>query len=227
MAREEDVYDEMFGDGNGATKRTKPKRQPRKHTDGPLDEFEKTSVGDQTLTEKQRIETIRRHKQKNWRIGWVICVAVSSFIVFAVAIGALSLTNSVRKALQSRQFTLIFDDRLVTAGDTNGSGQGRISVDKGRDCIEWEMAFGNLDTLTAAEIRGPLTAESPVTVATIFFDLGLEHDGSKLNTLEDRESIDDDEVDDLLDNPQNYYVLISTSAYPNGAVRAPLGAPGI
>lgn len=230
MAREEDEFAALFGDRNRSSSKSSKSKPSKKqqHTDGPFEEFEQTSVGSPAqASEKQRQEAIRRHKQKNWRIGWIICVAVSSFIVFAVAIGALSLTNSVRRALQSRQFTLIFDDARITAGDTNGSGQGRLSVDKGRDCIEWTMMFANLDTITGAEIRGPLTAESPLSVDTVFFDLGLEHDDNKLNTLKDKDNIEDEGIDDLLDDPQNYYVLIKTSAFPNGAVRAPLGAPGI
>jgi hypothetical protein len=101
-------------------------------------------------------------------------------------------------------------------GDTNGAGLFEARVNPGTGRICYTLSAANIDTATAAHIHlGAATASGGV-VLTLQTPDGQDDDS------EECQDIDKTLAQQLIQNPQNYYVNVHTGPFPNGAVRGQL-----
>jgi hypothetical protein len=104
----------------------------------------------------------------------------------------------------------------VGVGDPDGSGTATITVNPGQEEVCWEIsAEGITLPATAAHIHeGPAGTAGPVVVALTPPDASGFSSGCA--TLEREEAVD------ILKNPEDYYVNVHTTDFPNGAIRGQL-----
>jgi hypothetical protein len=106
-------------------------------------------------------------------------------------------------------------------GDTDGSGAASITIDPVTTEVCWDLRISNLGTPTAAHIHTgaagvsgpvliPLSTPNPTASGCVL--------GSSLVP-----PVTTVMLQDIVNNPANYYVNVHDTAYPNGAVRGQLG----
>jgi hypothetical protein len=99
-------------------------------------------------------------------------------------------------------------------GDPNGTGSLSITLNpsQGRFCYELNVA--NIGTATAASLNsGDASASGPVVI-----DLRPPTNGSS----KDCTTLDADEVVELIENPDKFYVNVLNAEFPAGAIRGQL-----
>jgi hypothetical protein len=104
----------------------------------------------------------------------------------------------------------------VGVGDPDGSGTATITVNPGQEEVCWEIrAEGITLPATAAHIHeGAAGTAGPVVVALTPPDASGSSSGCA--TLEREEALE------ILKNPEDYYVNVHTTDFPNGAIRGQL-----
>ena len=101
-------------------------------------------------------------------------------------------------------------------GDPDGSGTAIITLNPGLEMVCWEINVSNI-TLPAAAAHiheGPAGVAGPVDVALSPPDASGHSSGCT--------SVDRDEMLEILQEVDEYYVNVHTSDYPAGAVRGQL-----
>ena len=101
-------------------------------------------------------------------------------------------------------------------GDTNGAGLFEARVNPGTERICYTLTASNIDAATAAHIHQGSTTEAGGVVLTLDTPDGDDDDS------EDCQDIDRGLAQQLIQNPQNYYVNVHNAAFPNGAIRGQL-----
>jgi hypothetical protein len=99
-------------------------------------------------------------------------------------------------------------------GDANGTGSLNITLNasQGRFCYELNVA--NIARATSASLNsGDASASGPVVI-----DLRPPTNG----TSKDCTTLDGDEVVQLLETPENFYVNVLNAEFPAGAIRGQL-----
>jgi CHRD domain len=104
----------------------------------------------------------------------------------------------------------------VGVGDPDGSGTATITVNPGQEEVCWAIrAEGITLPATAAHIHeAPVGVAGPVVVALSPPDASGFSSGCA--TLEREEALE------ILKNPEDYYVNVHTTDFPNGAIRGQL-----
>jgi len=100
-------------------------------------------------------------------------------------------------------------------GDPDGTGEGkvRIKLNESELCVDLEVE--NIDTATAAHIHhAPAGSSGAVVVSLPIPDEEGEADGCV--------SVDNNLLNAIKNNPQDYYVNVHNNSYPNGAIRGQL-----
>lgn len=118
-------------------------------------------------------------------------------------------------------------------GDLEAFGAGEVSFDPstegdGEALVSYSIGYLNLQGVsTNADITGfhihnaPAGANGPIVI-----DLGPGVDPSGEGLLMGQVMADAGIVQNILDNPSQYYVNVHTQAFPPGAIRGQLPAPG-
>jgi len=104
------------------------------------------------------------------------------------------------------------------AGDADGSGQARITVNYGQREVCWESSVSNIVLPATAShihkagrsIRGPIV-------------LPLSAPGTSGTASGCASGVDPVLLKDILQNPASYYVNVHTADFPAGAIRGQLG----
>lgn len=99
-------------------------------------------------------------------------------------------------------------------GDPDGTGTARLTLNRGQGEICFELTVANIAPAAAAHIHeAPAGTPGPVVV-------GLTPPTS--GTSQGCKTVDRDLIDDILQNPSDYYVNVHNAAFPAGAVRGQL-----
>ncbi|HEX9946035.1 MAG TPA: CHRD domain-containing protein [Allosphingosinicella sp.] len=100
-------------------------------------------------------------------------------------------------------------------GDPDGTGTAVFRINPGQGRICYTLTVANIDPATAAHIhRAPATAAGPVVVP-----LEAPTDGSS----EGCASVDRALAQEIIRNPEAFYVNVHNAAFRPGAVRGQLG----
>lgn len=113
-------------------------------------------------------------------------------------------------------------DAGAVIADMDGTGTAHVTVNVGQGRVCWNLTdLANLDTITASHIhQAPSTAAGPIRIS--FFHFGEPFDDEGCTTGSAQFPFDQARLRDVLQNPQNYYVNIHTTAFPPGAIRGQL-----
>ncbi len=100
-------------------------------------------------------------------------------------------------------------------GDNDGTGEARVRIKPGKDQICVDIKTKYLDTATAAHIHhAPKGSSGAIVVVLPTPDSSGEAHGCV--------DVENNLLNAIKDNPQDYYVNVHTSAYPDGAIRGQL-----
>ena len=135
-----------------------------------------------------------------------------AFITSAALVGT-ALASPVSQG--GRKFTteLTGAAEAPGPGDPDGSGTANITLNHGQGRICYEISLSLVDGVTAAHIHeAPVGTPGPVVV-------GLFTDGFDPQHCV---SADRDVIKDIIQNPQDYYVNVHSTAHSAGAVRGQL-----
>lgn len=100
-------------------------------------------------------------------------------------------------------------------GDPNGWGHAKVKImpDDGKLCIK--MHVRNIEPATAAHVhQAPMGQAGPVVVPLPTPDSNGKADGCV--------DLDMNKLNEIKDNPSNFYINVHNSPYPDGAVRGQL-----
>jgi hypothetical protein len=107
------------------------------------------------------------------------------------------------------------------AGDPDGSGTARITINPGQNRICWELTVSNIGTPTRAHIHEG-AAGSNGGVRVTFFETGQPVALTGCTGDTPSPPFTRDRLTDIIQNPQNYYVNVHTAEFPAGAIRGQL-----
>lgn len=115
--------------------------------------------------------------------------------------------------------TLTGDAEVPGPGDSDGSGEAHVSVNRGQQVVCFELEARDIEPATAAHIhRGTADVAGPVVVT-----LAPPTDGSASGCVQD---VDPDLLEELLETPEAFYVNVHNEDFPAGALRGQLTRPG-
>lgn len=120
--------------------------------------------------------------------------------------------DSERETLRT---TLNGDDVVPGPGDSDGTGNVRLTFNVEEEELCARLRVRDIETSTGAQLREGEEGEngpSRVTLPT------PDEDGFVNGCVE----IDEDLAQDILDNPENYYVTVRNDDFPDGALRGQL-----
>jgi hypothetical protein len=106
----------------------------------------------------------------------------------------------------------------VPPADPDGTGFARITLNVGQATVCWELTVANIQPAFAAHIhKAPAGVNGPVVVG-----LSPPTSGSSSGCT----TADPVLIQDIIDNPEQYYVNVHNSDFPGGAVRGQLSNRG-
>ena len=107
------------------------------------------------------------------------------------------------------------------AGDPEGTGTAKITVNPGQNRVCWEISVSGIATPTRGHIHeAPAGRNGGVRVT--FFETGEAVALNDCTGDVESPAFDRERLKDIIQNPQNYYVNIHTGEFPGGAVRGQL-----
>jgi hypothetical protein len=99
-------------------------------------------------------------------------------------------------------------------GDSKGSGTAQITLNPAKGEVCYDMTVRGIQASTAAHIhQGVAGREGPVRVSL---------DAPKTGSVKGCKIVDANVVQDIMQNPANYYVNVHNAEHPKGAVRGQL-----
>jgi hypothetical protein len=131
--------------------------------------------------------------------------------------GALMLAGAgTTGTALAAHFRAVLTGANVPAGDPDGWGRFRFRVDDTLNTLCGDLEVREIGQVTSAQVfrGGPGEAGSPVV------DIDLP---GRDNDSDDCDSIGDTLADEIQANPANFYVLIKSAEFPNGALRGQIG----
>lgn len=142
-------------------------------------------------------------------------------LIATAAVGALALAGcatleeGVAAATNMTYHANLTGAQEVGGGDADGTGKASITISDNFDQVCWDLHdIHNIDTVTAAHIHyGAAGTNGPPV-----FTLTKSNEGTWKGCSEGAEWTQNR----IQGNPQQFYVNIHTTAYPNGAIRGQL-----
>jgi len=139
--------------------------------------------------------------------------AIVFTLLLALALGFASLSPAMAGG-RPLSATLTGAAEVPGPGDADGIGSVTLTLNPGQGKICFELTVSGIAPATAAHIH-----EAPVGVAgPVVVPLTPPTNGSSSGCV----SVDRDEVKDILQHPEEYYVNVHNADYPAGALRGQL-----
>jgi hypothetical protein len=137
--------------------------------------------------------------------------------IVLIVIAALALT-SIAADFSGRKFTTTLTGaaEVPGPGDPDGSGTAKIWLNPGQEEVCWEIQVSDI-TLPAAAAHiheAPVGVAGPVDVTLSAPDANGFASGCT--------PVDREEVKEIIQHPEEYYVNVHTSDFPAGALRGQL-----
>lgn len=109
---------------------------------------------------------------------------------------------------------------LCNLGDLDGSGFAAITLNAGQGEVCWDITVQNitLPALAAHIHEGPAGVAGPIVIFLSPPDASGQASGCR--------TADPSRIQDIIDNPEKYYVNVHTTDFPAGAVRGQLSNRG-
>jgi hypothetical protein len=136
----------------------------------------------------------------------------------ASLIGLLALTSTAATAAGAKRSTSLSGAEEVPPADPDGTGSARITLNVGQATVCWELTVSNIAPATAAHIhKAPAGVNGGVVVP-----LSPPTTGSSSGCTTAAPAL----IQDIIDNPEQYYVNVHNDDFPGGAVRGQLSNRG-
>ena len=129
---------------------------------------------------------------------------------------AVAQGDNERNAGRKIAATLTGAAEVPGPGDDNGAGLFEARVNPGTERICYTITASEIDAATAAHIHTGAAGVAGGPVLTLDTPDGDDDDS------EDCQDIDRGLAQQLIQNPQNYYVNVHTGPFPAGAIRGQL-----
>lgn len=141
----------------------------------------------------------------------------SIFLPTAAAVAAAMLaTTAAAQQVPITKFTVqLSGDEEVTPGDPDGSGTASIRINTRSNQLCYTLRVRGIEPATAAHIHeAPAGSAGPVVV-----ELKAPTGGSSSGCVK----MSNEELLEILAEPEDYYVNVHNEPYPGGALRGQLG----
>ena len=140
-----------------------------------------------------------------------------------IGAGLAPVSEGGRKFVESLTGQAEIDAGALSA-DMDGRGTAHVTVNVGQGRVCWNLVgLANLDPLIAAHIhQAPATAAGPIRISFFHFGEPIDLEGCTEVPGTALHPFDRARLKDVIQNPQNYYVNIHTTAFPPGAIRGQL-----
>lgn len=128
----------------------------------------------------------------------------------------LSGVGTTSAALATKLGATLSGENVLGGGDRDGWGRAKVRVGDTSDTICVDLEVRSIGQVTGATIhRGGAGVEGPPVVR-------LDRPDGEDQDEDDCDSIGDALADDIQAHPDQFYVMIATSDFPNGALRGQL-----
>jgi hypothetical protein len=139
-------------------------------------------------------------------------IALLFILSLGIFAGAVSAQEDSGRPLSA---TLTGAAEVPGPGDADGTGTASIRLNQGKKQVCFDLTVANIVTATAAHIhRGAATASGPVVVT-----LTAPATGTSSGCVD---NVSVELIKELRQNPENFYVNVHNTPFPNGAVRGQL-----
>ena len=143
----------------------------------------------------------------------VLFITALALIMTAV-IGGLAAAQEKEQGGRRLTATLTGAAEVPGPGDPDGGGSAVITLNQGQNEVCYELTVSNIAAATAAHIHsGAAGAAGPVVVT-----LTPPAEGSSKGCV----SATAEQIKDIRQTPQNFYVNVHNADFPDGAVRGQL-----
>jgi hypothetical protein len=142
--------------------------------------------------------------------------ALTALVAGLVAL--LALTSMAAAAGGAKRATSLSGAEEVPPADPDGTGLAHITLNAGQATVCWELTVSNIQPATAAHIhKAPAGVNGGVVVP-----LSPPTTGSSSGCT----TADPALIEDIIGNPEQYYVNVHNAEFPGGAVRGQLSNRG-
>jgi hypothetical protein len=139
-------------------------------------------------------------------------LALGCFVISLMLVGGAWAFSGAKRA------TTLSGAEEVPPADPDGTGFALITLNVGQATVCWELTASNIAPAAAAHIhKAPAGVNGPIVVP-----LSPPTSGSS----SDCGSADVALIQDIIDNPEQYYVNVHNAEFPGGAVRGQLSNRG-
>jgi CHRD domain len=152
-------------------------------------------------------------KARRLLLALVLAVLVALALVGPASAARLDVANHGGRPLST---TLTGAAEVPGPGDPDGSGSATITINPGQEEVCWEISAEDI-TLPAAAAHiheAPAGVAGDVVVTLSAPDASGFTSGCAI--------VDPELAKDILKNPEDYYVNVHTSDFPDGAIRGQL-----
>ncbi len=139
-------------------------------------------------------------------------------LLVAGLIALVALTSTAAATGGAKRSTSLSGAEEVPPADPDGTGFALITLNVGQATVCWELTVANIEPATAAHIhRAPAGVNGPVVVPLSPPTTGTSSGCTTANPVL---------IQDIIDNPEQYYVNVHNAQFPGGAVRGQLSNRG-
>jgi hypothetical protein len=150
-------------------------------------------------------------KEADVRKGWIAVVVLT----MALVASACNEGND-----EGGSFDLVLSsDAEVCDGDTcggDGSGEATVEINSDQNEVCYEITLQNVEGVIAAHIHEGDEGEAGDVV------VDLQYTGDEGETC--IQDLDEGDLEDISEEPSDYYLNVHSEEYPDGAARAQLGS---